>query len=501
VGTTRHRFTVLALALALACKLAPGGRCTGDSDCQAGLRCGADGLCVVEAGKDLGASCAVGQDCVAWGRCQQNVCVLAAGACVASGDCPPWQTCTAHACVPNTAKCVWDTDCAAWQVCRSNACASAPGRCDTPTAKADCASWQTCDATNHVCVTAAGRCAADADCGPFQTCAATNSCAPAVLIWGNLGAAGSDAVAQLATPAVPFLAFAANAIDARIDPSVDELADRTGTNAIVYRQGTTAQTLRRFAPDALAWGAAATWLYPADADPVIATPNCPAAGAIDRWILTAGGNVLHSCDPSIWYDAAGTAAFTEPAGYGLLAWSTSGAKLLAVKAGAGFLVMDSAGAQKPVDLTGAMQYATTAVAVNGNGFWLALFDAAGDGELWSVTGTGVATLIAAYPATPVLAEPNAADGTPGPSNPLVKSGPVVLDSAGAAYVVMSPSISPSKVWKAGAKVVKLVAGTTASTVVYDQGAKPAAANAWTSQTTPSWWVVPSAAGPWLVTGP
>jgi len=37
--------------------------------------------------------------------------------------------------------------------------------------------------------------------------------------------------------------------------------------------------------------------------------------------------------------------------------------------------------------------------------------------------------------------------------------------------------------------------------VYDAGAKPSGANAWTNQAKPSWWVVPSAAGPGLVTGP
>jgi hypothetical protein len=490
---TRSLPVAALLALALACKLDPGGRCTGDADCQPGLRCADAGLCVVEPGKDLGASCQLKQDCVAWGTCQQNVCVLAAGSCVVSSDCAPWETCTDHACVPNPANCIWDTDCAAWQVCRSNACASAPGQCDTPTAKTDCASWQTCDATNHVCVTAAGRCAVDADCKALQTCTATHACASAVVLWGNLGVTGRDAVAPLATPSLPSVAFGPASQDARIDP----------TGALVYRDGTASQALRTFVPDALSWDATnVTWVYPAapfSNDVVIGTPNCAAGGVIDRWTMTGAGAVLHSCTKGLWYDSTGAQAFAEPTGYDLVAWSTSDAKLLAVEGGTGFLVMDKAGVQTPVDLTGAMAYSTAVARVNGKDFWLALFDATGDGELWSVSGTGVAILIAAYPAAPVLVEPDAADGTPGASNPLVQSGPVVLDAAGVAYVVMSPSITPSKVWKTGAKVVTRVAGTTASTVVYDQGAKPTGANAWTSQAKPSWWVLPS--GPMLVTGP
>jgi hypothetical protein len=488
---TRSLPVAALLALALACQLDPGGRCTGDADCQPGLRCGDAGLCVVEAGKDLGASCELSQDCVAWGACQQNVCVLAAGSCVVSSDCAPWATCTDHACVPNPAKCVWDTDCAAWQVCRSNACTSAPGRCDTPTAKTDCPSWQTCDATNHACVTAAGRCAADADCKALQTCMATHVCASAVVLWGNLGVSGRDAVSQLATPSLPSVAFGPASLDARIDP----------TGVLVYRDGTAPQTLRKFVPDdgALAWDATnATWVYPAapfSNDGVIGTPNCSAAGTIDRWTMAGAGAVLHSCTKGFWYDSTGAQAFAEPAGYDLVAWSTSDAKLLAVEGGTGFLLMDKTGVEKPVDLAGAMAYSSAFVRVNDKDFWLALFDATGAGELWSVAATGAATIIAAYPPAPVLTEPDP-DNRP---NPLVPAGPVVIDAAGAAYGVMSPSISPSKAWKAGLKVVKRVAGTAASTVVYDAGNKPTGANTWTSQAAPRWWVLPS--GPMLVTGP
>ncbi len=157
------------LALLLACKLDPGGRCVFDSQCSAGLTC-SSGMCVVrDAGADLGASCTVDSDCVSGGMCRENACVLAPGACVANGDCLSWQACgTDHHCALAAGKCSWNADCDSWKTCNlsSYSCTLLPGRCDTA---ANCKTWQTCDATN-TCLAKPGFCDLASQCLSWQTC-------------------------------------------------------------------------------------------------------------------------------------------------------------------------------------------------------------------------------------------------------------------------------------------------------------------------------------------
>jgi hypothetical protein len=510
---------VAGLALLLACKLEPGGRCMFDAQCRAGLEC-TGGLCVVrDAGADLGASCAVDSDCVAWGSCRANVCVLEPGACVANGDCPAWQACTTdHVCTLATGKCASNADCVSWKTCSltNYTCALITGRCD---AEANCASWQNCDLAAHACVTdaptycgsasdcaawescpsgthkctlVAGKCGSDAncdttwarcdvptsncvalpgfcattaDCGPFRTCQ-SNRCVSSdgtdVLLCGELtaGDATTYALSLVGDPATPITGFRAGFGAPRLD----------AYGAILYVDprwnGTaTVDTLVRLVPDALTWDATSTiWYYPADPtanDVVVPTPTC-AAGAIQRWIVRAGtGEVFHSCDPDAWYDTAGNLRFTEPAGKNLVAWNASDAKL--VVTGLTYSVVDAAGTEHP--LTGLPSVSTFYGArTHGAGFWIALQNATTtDDELWAIDGGGVATLAGAYP--------------------FLAGGISVLDDSGRAYT-----------WTAG-QIVRRTAGGTTTEPLYDAGA---GASVWTTNPA-TWWV--SAAGPIFVTGP
>ncbi len=429
-----------ALALALACSLDPGGRCTTDAQCSAGLQC-SSGVCVVRAaGADLGASCLVDSDCVAWATCEQSVCMLSLGACVTSAECPPWRTCTNHACV------------------------DVPGKCGS---SADCAAWQTCDLTRYACVTAPGSCtiaSAQAECGPFRTCQTDHTCASSdgtdVLLWGTLtaGDACTGAVALLGDPTTPVVGLGCAWKDARLD----------ARGAVVYREvpaGATSEALLKLVPDMLIWNGT-SWVYPASADANdvrIATPNCK-AGVIQRWTIQAGtGEVFHSCDPDRWFDASNAVRFTEPAGADLVAWNAGDAKLV-VATGA-YSVVDAVNVAHPV--TGLPAGQVWTARAHADGFWMALADtASGADELWAIAATGAATLSGAYPPLPV--------GLLGVNT---------LDEAGAAYTF------------AGTKIVKRVPGGPAAAVVYDSTGH---ASNWA--VSPAQWYV-QAAGQGIVAGP
>jgi hypothetical protein len=390
---SRALLLVSTLAAFAACKLAPSGRCSDDAQCASGLRC-SGGVCVGSPLQDVGGACTASSDCVSWATCETGICVLAPGACLAAVDCPVFATCTDHACVLLS------------------------GRCS---ADADCPSWSTCNVKTNACTLAAGRCGTDADCPLFQVCGGDHTCSgtaldPAgVALFGTLGdpsgatgGACDSAVAALTDPARPAVGFGCATVDARIAPN--------GT--IVFRDGTTAQKLRRLVRDALTWDATqGRWLYPSAPltnDASIATPAC--TGVIQRWTMKAGtGDVLHSCDGATWYDASGAARFTEPAGFALLSWNGSDAKL--VGGGTAFAVVDATGNRVDVALSPGVAWDTSVARANGTGFWLALLaTASGAGELWLVGGDGAATLAGVYPAYA---------GIPG--------APPVLDAAGALY--------------------------------------------------------------------
>jgi hypothetical protein len=466
------------LALALACKLEPGGRCTGDADCQPGLRCGAAGLCVVDSGKDLGASCQLDRDCVAWGTCQQNVCVLAAGGCVTAGDCPAWRTCTNHACVPIPGKCGWNPDCASWQVCNAPTytCIPATGRCTSVASAAkDCQSWQTCDGQN-TCVPKPGRCASDAGCAAPDRCIG-NVCQPtfiqdSVVLWGTLDASAPStvAIAALGAPDHPLVGVPAGVSagkGAYLGPAGD-----------VYYVETVAaaDAVRRLVADPFTWSATA-WAYPATPDANDGTPTlhaCAASLGVSSWIMKAGsaGALYRSCGGSDWYDASDKVALTLPSGYELLAWDENDVRL--ARDGAPALhVLDATGTVVPV--TGLALAAGATVDAwrtrAGGGFWVAIGGGAGGEALWSLDATGTATSLGTYPALPP-----AATGGVG----------FALDRAGALYELGGTG--------GHAAVVMRVVSPASSAIVYeDTGATDWAAS-------PAKWFV-GGTGARLVTGP
>src|SRR6266545_3109235 len=302
------------------CDAAPGS-CDDAGDCTAWESCGGDHVCALATGFCQGSA-----DCAAWQSCGVlHQCVPKPGLCDSAGDCMGWETCTAHACVVAPGRCATGDDCAAFETCGAgHHCELPPGACGT---QADCEGWQVC--TSNVCETAPGRCAADPECAVPTYCLDHACGKPAfspdeVLLLGSADnieqSLSWGIVSRLSEPQHPVFGFPAG--------WNDQIA-LTSAGEVVYSYSERRGAWKMVPDSARLVGGLWQPPFAADANDVqVTTITCGTSGTY-RWLVQSSTNtIVHTCNESTWYDAAGALRFTAPASRRLLAWNAADAKLL-----------------------------------------------------------------------------------------------------------------------------------------------------------------------------
>lgn len=429
--------TLLAAALLVlaACAQKPPGRCASDAECGAGSVC-TNGVCA---------------------------------GCDTNADCREWQACagTSHACVSSPGRCTRSSECLQWELCdgTGHVCVLAPGLCADAT---DCAAYEDCSA-GHRCAVQPGRCTTAADCAGFSpSCDAGNRCSDNppdgndILIWGTLGegACYLDAIAPVISPSQAKVGFDCySEVSSFTTPAV---RDPTGT--LVYIDGARSpERPVRFVPDSWIWDPVFnSWDYPSDGnldDPAMPASACVSTDAVENFVLQeTTGSYAYACAlaRNEWYDADGSPFVS---GAQLKAWNESDV-LLGTDgsyAATTWYVWDP-GTRARHAVTGLPSTFTFLDArANHGGFWMALIPSGGAvGQLWSISGAGVATKVTDYGPKPAIA-PTSYYG--------------VIDRKGALYVEgMDQTVVFNDL------IVKYPADGSPGTVIYKESDAPADAN-------------------------
>ncbi len=435
------------------CDAAPGS-CDDASDCTAWESCGGDHVCALATGFCQGSA-----DCAAWQSCGVlHQCVPKPGLCDSAGDCMGWETCTAHACVVAPGRCATGDDCAAFETCGADHhCELPPGACGT---QADCEGWQVC--TSNVCETAPGRCAADPECAVPTYCLDHACGKPAfspdeVLLLGSADnieqSLSWGIVSRLSEPQHPVFGFPAG--------WNDQIA-LTSAGEVVYSYSERRGAWKMVPDSARLVGGLWQPPFAADANDVqVTTITCGTSGTY-RWLVQSSTNtIVHTCNESTWYDAAGALRFTAPASRRLLAWNAADAKLLR-GVGSAVYVLDASGVETTVTGLPATAAPVAWRSRSDAGWSLAVSDsAAAEEQLWTVGPAGAATKGGSYPAVTGVESVGAGHA---------------LDASEALYQFVQLGA-----YRAG--VVKRTVSPPTSTIVYDENGGTFAYGS----TPPRWW--------------